>query len=61
MLQSPQPNPVAAQILAKQKYDNYGITPILTLIMEKSCILFKILFLTILLINLTGSSLTSPL
>ena len=47
MLQSPQPNPVAAQILAKQKYDNYGITPILTLIMEKSCILFKILFLNI--------------
>jgi hypothetical protein len=31
----------AAQILAKHRGDNYEIAPILTLIMEKSCIYFK--------------------
>jgi|TARA_E500000331_G_C16972125_1_gene589763 hypothetical protein len=30
----------AAQILAKHRGDNYEIAPILTLIMEKSCIYF---------------------
>jgi len=30
----------AAQILAKHRVDNYEIAPILTLIMEKSCIYF---------------------
>jgi hypothetical protein len=43
ILQLTQPYPLAAQILTKHKCDNYGMTPILTLIMEKSCILFEIL------------------
>ena len=43
ILQLTQPYPLAAQILTKHKCDNYEMTPILTLIMEKSCILFEIL------------------